>query len=86
MVACRVGGPGAGGRTHAIPTERLYELVHRWLIERGVDADLATATLAADYRRSGARGRLELGGTAVAVRKTARRRRLAPRQARHGAA
>jgi B12 binding domain/Radical SAM superfamily/Protein of unknown function (DUF4080) len=74
------------GRTHAIPAERLYELVHRWLVERGVDAEVAAGALAADYRRSGARGRVALGGTAVVVRRTVRRRRLATRQARHGAA
>jgi hypothetical protein len=74
-----------GGRTHAIAAERLYELVHRWLIDRGADADLATATLAEDYRRSGARGRLALGGARVQARKATRRHRVAARQARHGA-
>ncbi|MGE5162134.1 MAG: DUF4080 domain-containing protein [Betaproteobacteria bacterium] len=71
------------GRTHAIPAERLYELVHRWLVERGVDPREATATLAADYRRSGARGRLELGEERVLAPAARRRRRLASRQSRH---
>lgn len=43
------------GRAHALAAEELCELVHRWLLERGVDA---AATIAADYVRSGARGRL----------------------------
>jgi hypothetical protein len=33
----------ACGRTHAIPTERLYELVHRWLVERGADPGVAAS-------------------------------------------
>ena len=70
------------GRTHAIAAERLYELLLGWLVERGVERALATATLAADYRRSGARGRLGLGGAPGAP--SARgRRRVAARQARH---
>src|SRR5512137_2363204 len=52
----------ACGQTHSIAAERLYELVHRWLVEKGADPREAAATLAGDYRRSGARGRLEFGG------------------------
>lgn len=72
------------GRTHAIATERLYELVHAWLVSQGVDAQAASASLIADYRRSGARGRLTLDPAArVAHAAASRRRRLAARQARH---
>ena len=71
------------GRTHAIPAERLYELLHRFLVARGVDAAMATASLADDYRRSGARGRLSLGDARVVARPQRRRRRVAARQARH---
>jgi hypothetical protein len=67
-------------RTHAIPMERLYELVHGWLLEQGIAA--ATAALQTDYQRSGARNKLVLGD--VTVRSApAKRRRLAVRQARH---
>jgi hypothetical protein len=75
----------ACGQTHAIPAERLYELVHRWLVERGADLREVTATLAGDYRRSGARGRLELGEVRVLVPAARRARRLASRQSRHPA-
>jgi hypothetical protein len=75
----------ACGQTHAIPAERLYELVHRWLVERGADPREVTATLAGDYRRSGARGRLELGEVRVLVPAARRARRLASRQSRHPA-
>jgi len=69
------------GRTHAIPTERLYELVHGWLTtEGGSDLIKATAALVADYRRSGARGRLALDGARVSP--VVARRRIAARQAR----
>ncbi|MGZ8273518.1 MAG: DUF4080 domain-containing protein [Burkholderiaceae bacterium] len=71
------------GRTHAIAAERLYELVHDWLMAKGGDPAEATATLVADYRRSGARGRLALGEGASAVPRGTRRRRVAGRQARH---
>jgi hypothetical protein len=73
---------GSAGRTHAIAAERLYELLLGWLTERGVECALATATLAADYRRSGARGRLALEG-AGGTPATRRRRRVGGRQARH---
>jgi len=71
------------GQTHAIPAERLYELTHRWLVEKGTDPLDATATLAGDYRRSGARGRLAFSGERVLSTATRPRRRLAPRQSRH---
>ena len=71
------------GRTHAIPTERLYELVHGWLVAKGIDPALAAATLVADYRRSGARGRLALGEGAMSAPPAPKRRRVAGRQARH---
>ncbi|HET9025853.1 MAG TPA: DUF4080 domain-containing protein, partial [Burkholderiaceae bacterium] len=37
----------ACGRTHAIPTERLYELTHHWLVAKGLDSVTAATTLAA---------------------------------------
>jgi B12 binding domain/Radical SAM superfamily/Protein of unknown function (DUF4080) len=70
------------GRTHAIPTERLYEFVHGWLLEQGTAPAAAGAALLADYQRSGARGRLALGDVTARPR-PAKRRRLAARQARH---
>jgi radical SAM superfamily enzyme YgiQ (UPF0313 family) len=73
----------ACGRTHAIPTERLYELVHRWLVERGADPGVAASVLVDDYRSSGARGKLMLGGIVAAPAALPRRRRVASRQARH---
>ena len=73
----------ACGRTHAIPAERLYELTHRWLVEKGIDPATATTTLADDYRRSGARGRLAFGEERVLAPALRGRRRLASRQSRH---
>jgi hypothetical protein len=73
----------ACGRTHAIPAERLYELAHRWLVEKGTDPRAATATLADDYRRSGARGRLAFGEVRVLAPALRGRRRVASRQSRH---
>jgi radical SAM superfamily enzyme YgiQ (UPF0313 family) len=73
----------ACGRTHAIPAEQLYELAHRWLVEKGTDPRVATAALAGDYRRSGVRGRLELGDVRVLQPAPRGRRRLASRQSRH---
>jgi hypothetical protein len=73
----------ACGQTHAIPAERLYELAHRWLVEKGTDPRDATTTLADDYRRSGARGRLALGEARVLAPALRGRRRLASRQSRH---
>ena len=73
----------ACGQTHAIPAERLYELAHRWLVEKGTDPRDATAALAGDYRRSGARGRLALGDVRVLHASPRGRRRLASRQSRH---
>jgi len=73
----------ACGRTHAIPTEVLYELAHRWLLAKGIDPGAATGALADDYRRSGARGRLELGGERIVARPRRARRGVAVRQARH---
>jgi hypothetical protein len=71
------------GRTHAIAAERLYELLHGWLVEKGVDPAIATDALVADYRRSGARGRLPLGDGASTAPPARGRRRVAGRQARH---
>ena len=73
----------AAGRTHAIAAERLYELLHGWLIEKGVDHAMANETLVADYRRSGARGRLALGERTSTTPPTRGRRRVASRQTRH---
>jgi hypothetical protein len=75
----------ACGQTHAIPAERLFALAHRWLVATGTDPQRATAVLAGDYRRSGARGRLELGDVRVPVAEPRGRRRLASRQSRHRA-
>jgi hypothetical protein len=72
----------AAGRTHGLAIEQLYELVHAWLIEQGDAPDEVAATLAADYRRSGARGRLAFA-PATTTPVSARRRRVATRQARH---
>jgi hypothetical protein len=72
----------AAGRTHGLAIEQLYELVHAWLIEQGDAPDEVAATLAADYRRSGARGRLAFAPAATAP-VSVRRRRVAVRQARH---
>jgi radical SAM superfamily enzyme YgiQ (UPF0313 family) len=74
----------AVGRTHAIANERLYELVHAQLLACGVAPAAATQALAADYRASGARGRLGF----VDIERPARGRRdaapAAPqRQRRH---
>ena len=74
---------GACGQTHAIPAERLYELMYRWLVEKRIDPRAATMTLADDYRRSGARGRLALGEVRVLAPGLRGRRRLASRQSRH---
>jgi len=71
------------GRTHAIESEQLYELVHRWLVEGGADRAAVTAALAGDYRRSGARGRLVFGDERIATALPRERRRLANRQSRH---
>jgi radical SAM superfamily enzyme YgiQ (UPF0313 family) len=71
------------GRTHAIAAERLYELAHRWMVDRGIEPARATAALAEDYRRSGARGRLALGDERVVATPLRKRRRVAVRQARH---
>ena len=71
------------GRTHAIAAERLYELLHGWLIGKGVDPALATETLMADYSHAGARGRLALGDATSIAAPARRRRRVAGRQARH---
>lgn len=42
-------------RTHQIAADRLYDLVHRWLIEQGTPTDQAAAALAQDFRDSGMR-------------------------------
>ena len=73
------------GQTHGIGAERLYELVHAWLTLRGVDAAAAAASLARDYARSGARGRLRLAGSQPPAPVAMRRHRVAVRQARHSA-
>jgi radical SAM superfamily enzyme YgiQ (UPF0313 family) len=43
------------GRTHQIAADRLYDLVHLWLIEHGTPADQASEVLARDFRDSGMR-------------------------------
>jgi radical SAM superfamily enzyme YgiQ (UPF0313 family) len=43
------------GRTHQIAADRLYDLVHRWLVEQGMPQDEAAATLTLDFRDSGLR-------------------------------
>jgi radical SAM superfamily enzyme YgiQ (UPF0313 family) len=75
------------GKTHAIANERLYELVHDFLVGRlDVPAALAASVLAEDYFASGARGRP--GFVEPAAMADARPRRSSPRaapirQARH---
>jgi radical SAM superfamily enzyme YgiQ (UPF0313 family) len=66
-------------RSHALAAEALYELLQRWLELSGIDA---RSSLARDYLRSGARGRLSF---AAPVRRPlrARRRHAGERQARH---
>ncbi|HEX5639087.1 MAG TPA: DUF4080 domain-containing protein [Burkholderiaceae bacterium] len=71
------------GRSHAIAAERLVEMLLGWLVEKGADRTMATQTLVADYRRSGARGRLPLGEVVSAPGAPRGRRRVAGRQARH---
>lgn len=46
---------GILGKTHQIASDRLYDLVYRWLIERGVDTSLATEAVGLDFRDSGTR-------------------------------
>jgi hypothetical protein len=47
------------GKTHEIALDRLFELVHEFLIdELAVAADIASRALLEDYQASGARGRL----------------------------
>jgi hypothetical protein len=49
---------GAARKTHEIALERLFDLVHAFLVqELGIAEDVATEALAADYFGSGARGR-----------------------------
>jgi hypothetical protein len=69
------------GRTHGIAAERLYECVHGWLVDKGVDPATAASALVGDYRRSGARGKLALAGATRTA--PAQRRRVGARQARH---
>ncbi len=76
----------ATGRTHAIANERLYELLHEFLVARlGAPAADTTAALAEDYLASGARGRL--GFVDIETLAAARRRlpvpATPPRQSRH---
>lgn len=72
------------GKTHAIANERLYELLHRYLVAAlGVPVADATAALAADYLASGARGRLAFADVeALAGRRRLAARATPPRQAR----
>jgi radical SAM superfamily enzyme YgiQ (UPF0313 family) len=73
------------GKTHAIANERLYELLHEFLVARlDVPVADATAALAGDYRASGARGRLGFVDIeALAGRRRAVARATPPRQSRH---
>ncbi len=76
------------GKTHAIANERLYELVHAFLVTQlGVSAAAATHALAEDYLASGARGRLgfaDIEALADEHRKRGAPARAAPpRQSRH---
>jgi hypothetical protein len=43
------------GRTHQIAADRLYDLVHRWLLEQDTPPQQAAAALALDFRDSGLR-------------------------------
>lgn len=75
------------GKTHAIANERLYGLVHDFLVANlDVPAAAAADALAEDYLASGARGRL--GFVDIEARANARPRGVAsratpPRQSRH---
>jgi radical SAM superfamily enzyme YgiQ (UPF0313 family) len=75
------------GKTHAIANERLYELLHQFLVTRlHVPAADATAALAADYLASGARGRLgfvDVRAHAASQRPRMPARATPPRQLRH---
>jgi hypothetical protein len=74
------------GKTHAIANERLYELLHAFLVAQlGVPAADATAALADDYLASGARGRLGFVDieTLAAARRRVPARATPPRQSRH---
>lgn len=47
------------GKTHEIALERMYDMLHAYLVkEMKIDAAAAEAALAADYEGSGAKGRL----------------------------
>lgn len=71
------------GRTHGLAAERLYELVYDWLTTQGADAAQVAGSLSADYRRSGARGRLAFADAPSSGAPVPRARRAMARQARH---
>jgi radical SAM superfamily enzyme YgiQ (UPF0313 family) len=72
------------GRTRALANESLYELLHRWLCERGgVDAATGTRLLIEDYRASGACGKLSFADAAVAGRRPESAHPARRRQLRH---
>ena len=76
------------GKTGAIANERLYDLLHRWLVsEGGTDESAATAALANDYLASGARGKLAFVNIEPFLRSRRETAHLSPttppRQARH---
>ncbi|MDL1859830.1 DUF4080 domain-containing protein [Betaproteobacteria bacterium PRO7] len=75
------------GKTHAIANERLYELLHEFLVARlDVRAADATAALTEDYLASGARGRLgfvDIEAIANEPRRRSPARATPPRQSRH---
>jgi radical SAM superfamily enzyme YgiQ (UPF0313 family) len=74
------------GQTHQIAMERLFDLVHEYLTaQRGLDGSQVGAALAADYRRTGGKGRLAwIQALDEAPRRTPGRTGSVPlRQARH---
>ncbi len=76
----------AAGSRHGIAGERLYEHLHAHLLAGGVAPAAATEALAADYRASGARGRLgfvDVGPLARAQSERASGAAAPRRQQRH---
>jgi hypothetical protein len=71
-------------RTRAFANERLYELLHRWMCEQaGLAPATVTQWLTADYRASGARGRLSFAAAEGATRSGVRAQPATRRQQRH---
>ena len=46
------------GKTHQIALERLFDLIHTWLLEQGLPREAIDLAIEADYQASGAKGRL----------------------------